>query len=422
MPRKTITGETSTIFRATPSVSQSAKELYEPQMVSIGPYHHNSDMTRYMEVHKHQFLHEFLDRNAEIGVEVYVQQIRGLADRASQFYSEKINFSNNVFVQMLLLDGCFILEFILKLDEKKHDILFRAGWDPLTILSDLLLLENQIPFFILEELHSIVKGDNGNNTPEISVDLKSLIINNLFITYLHDGIHPSRVNGPWEKPHHLLNLYHELSKPFRETNTNSYRSTVETKINYNLPQVIPSASQLHEYRVKLRKKISPLDIFHVTFRKPVMKIPQLVIDSTRRTLLMNLLAFEKCVAESERRWTGLMILMNCIIKSKADLEILQQEGVVLNLFASDDEAIKFVGQLSERLTIDFTDHYYTDIFGAINRHCETRVARYKARFFHQFFNNPWAVISFSSSLMAIVLSTVQTLISVFTYQNRFRRH
>ncbi|KAJ3683553.1 hypothetical protein LUZ60_013780 [Juncus effusus] len=418
MPKKDITSETSTIFRTSPSVGQSSKELSQPQMVSIGPYHRDSEMTRFMEDHKRQFLCGFLDHNSEVGVEVYIQKIRAVTERARQFYSEKIDLSDNDFIQMLLLDSSFILEFLFKLQDKQHDFLFRAGWDPLTILSDLLLLENQIPFFILQELYSLMKGNNGTDTTS---DLRILVINNLFVKYLHDGIHPSRLNGPWGETHHLLHLYHELSKPPRETDTTSPNSIIQTKKNYNIPQVIPSASQLHEFRVILRKRISPLDIFHVTYKKGVIKIPQLVIDSTRRTLIMSLLAFEKCVPESERRWTGLMILLNCIMKNKKDLEILQRDGVVLNLFPSDDEAIKFAGQLSERVTVDFNDHYFTDMFRMINMQCETKLARYKARFLHQYFNNPWAVITFATSTTAILLSMVQAFVSVFTYQHVYHK-
>ncbi|KAJ3683552.1 hypothetical protein LUZ60_013779 [Juncus effusus] len=422
---------TFSIFRAAPSVRHTANELYRPWMVTIGPYHRDKkEVVDDMTEHKNQFLTDFKQRSPAVRKEVYEKKIKNLLDIVQEFYSEKVKLENDV----LLLDSCFILEFLLKLydesqvkpEDKDHGTLLRIGWDPVTILSDLLLLENQIPFPILEKLYEIVK-ENNLEYP----DLRKLIIDNLFLEYLNDGIVIGRdnkddLNNLPKETHHLLHLYHQASKPSRETNTLNSKPPSTKK--YNVPQVIPCATQLIEFGVKLRRNIKPKphDIFHVYFKKnyysmrsPHLFIPQLVLDPTRRTLLMNLLAFEKCVPKPKRRWTGLLILLNSIMKSKNDLDILQRSGIVLNLFPSEDEAIKFVGQLSEQVTVDFSNHYFSDMFRHINKHCEKRSVQLRATFMHQYFSNPWAVFTFTLSLLAFFLSSVQTFISASTYRNRF---
>lgn len=55
---------------------------------------------------------------------------------------------------MLLLDGCFLLELFLKYCfpswTPNKDQLFTNRWIFNAVLGDVLLLENQIPFFVLE--------------------------------------------------------------------------------------------------------------------------------------------------------------------------------------------------------------------------------------------------------------------------------
>lgn len=61
-----------------------------------------------------------------------------------------------------------------------------------------------------------------------------------------------------------------------------------------------------------------------------------------------------------------MVMMNCMIKNKRDLEILQNRGIVLNLLPNEDDAIQFFRQLCEQVIVDFNDHYYSDLFEHVN--------------------------------------------------------
>ncbi|MQL97475.1 hypothetical protein Taro_030166 [Colocasia esculenta] len=74
--------------------------------------------------------------------------------RALKQHSEKINMGANEFVKMLILDGCFIIEYLMErvLEETREMVqLLRARgmWVFSHLRNNLLVLENQIPFFIL---------------------------------------------------------------------------------------------------------------------------------------------------------------------------------------------------------------------------------------------------------------------------------
>uniref|UniRef100_I1NP29 Uncharacterized protein n=1 Tax=Oryza glaberrima TaxID=4538 RepID=I1NP29_ORYGL len=118
-----------TIFRVPAYVRDGNKRTaYEPRLVSIGPYHHGAAALRAMEDHKWRYLHDLLSRRAGDGVAVVtasalVAEMRTLEPRARACYSERpVGMdSSDDFVRMLLLDGCFILEFFFKWHTKEPD-------------------------------------------------------------------------------------------------------------------------------------------------------------------------------------------------------------------------------------------------------------------------------------------------------------
>ncbi|KAJ3709156.1 hypothetical protein LUZ61_012861 [Rhynchospora tenuis] len=418
--KRTISNKTIAISRIPSFIRDDHKDFYEPQMVSIGPYHRNEERFYEMEGHKHQYLHDFLERNAQVNAKAYIGAVRSVMSDARDYYHEPKHLSDDKFVQMLLLDGCFILELVLKLGDENHDhrCLPWARWDFMTILSDLLLIENQIPFEVLEKLYAAFKSPDGYKSP-VDPDLKSLVVNNLFVKYFGDNLQASRVQLLDGQVRHLLHLYHELSLPNPERRKGCCKESsqlAQKQKNHRLPLVIPSATQLLEFGFELRNTINNCD---AALKHSTIRIPRLIIDSTRQTLLMNLLAFEHGLANTKCRWTGLMVMMNCLVKNKNDLEILQRSGIVLNLLPSEDEMIKFFSQLSKQVASDFRDHYFWDLFEQVNLSCEAYFRQKRARLMHEYFNNRWAVISFVSSIVAIFLSTVQTLVSVYTYRRRF---
>ncbi|KAJ4731118.1 hypothetical protein LUZ62_012155 [Rhynchospora pubera] len=258
IPKRTIANDPFTISRIPPFIRDNHKDFYEPQMVPIGPYHHNEERFHEMEEHKRHYLHDFLERNSQVNAGAYIDAVKNVMKNARDYYHEPIQLSDNKFVEMLLLDGCFILELILKLGNDKHRSLCWARWDFMSILSDLLLIENQIPFFVLEKLYAVNISNSldGCKNP-VDSDLKSLVVNNLFVKYFGDNLQTSRVQRLFEGPvHHLLHLYHELSLPNSETRKECYIASSHRQKNHRLPLVIPSATRLFELGFVLRKQDS----------------------------------------------------------------------------------------------------------------------------------------------------------------------
>uniref|UniRef100_A0A0E0R6Y3 Uncharacterized protein n=1 Tax=Oryza rufipogon TaxID=4529 RepID=A0A0E0R6Y3_ORYRU len=89
--------------------------LYEPRLVAIRLYHRGRDEHHAMEQHKWRFLQRAAPT---VPLSDFVDVVRAVEQRARCCYSEStaiLNDDGDGFAEMLLLDGCFILEFSAKL-------------------------------------------------------------------------------------------------------------------------------------------------------------------------------------------------------------------------------------------------------------------------------------------------------------------
>ncbi|KAF3320245.1 hypothetical protein FCM35_KLT22155 [Carex littledalei] len=152
---KTNEAKNFTIFRTPHNISQSKKNLFEPSVISIGPFHHGKKSLKAMEEHKWRFLESFLSRG-DTSLDLYISEMKLLEERTRRCYSEMFDdLDSHAFVEMMLLDGCFMLQYFLKMGEELNPI-NEFGWNSVFIIQDLLLLENQIPFFIVEKLLELI--------------------------------------------------------------------------------------------------------------------------------------------------------------------------------------------------------------------------------------------------------------------------
>ncbi|XP_043705189.1 UPF0481 protein At3g47200-like [Telopea speciosissima] len=159
------------IYRVPKLLRKIKPEAYTPHMVSIGPYHRYKKHLQPMEAHKLRYLNDHLSRESSSPSTLanYVKAMTELEDRTRQCYSEMIQLkSDDEFVKMMLIDGCFILELILrtKLDKSRHrgnDLILNATWLLHVIKRDLILLENQLPFFVLECLYNLFTKNSSDS-------------------------------------------------------------------------------------------------------------------------------------------------------------------------------------------------------------------------------------------------------------------
>ena len=149
------------IYKIPAPVTALNKTAYMPQTVSFGPYHHDGIHLKPMEEHKKRALGFFLNSTGKSLPSIVGslnEEIQVLKD-SYDMLGESWKNDKSKFLQLMILDGCFMLEIIRlgtrPLDDSANDPIFSSHGSLCMIpyiRRDMLLLENQLPMLVLYKL------------------------------------------------------------------------------------------------------------------------------------------------------------------------------------------------------------------------------------------------------------------------------
>ncbi|KAL8534018.1 hypothetical protein ACS0TY_010146 [Phlomoides rotata] len=100
------------IYKVQKRLRDVNNKSYEPEMVTIGPYHHGKNELKKMEELKVHYMQSLLGRKPDVDAERYLSAIAEVGKKARDCYAEPVSLSAAEFIEMLVLDGCFIIELI----------------------------------------------------------------------------------------------------------------------------------------------------------------------------------------------------------------------------------------------------------------------------------------------------------------------
>lgn len=215
-----------TIHRVPEHIRKGDESAYQPQIISIGPYHRSEKGLQAMENHKWRYLQDFLSRNKTIRLERCLEEIQSLEENVRNCYSETIDLESDEFVEMMVLDGCFIIELFLKQNENTESggPIFNTRWMLPVISHDMILLENQLPFFIVKRLFELMETSNR----ESKTCLESLALD-FFRRHLFWKINARHSNNI----HHLLHLLHSSLLPdSKQENSGNQSQDASVKLTF----------------------------------------------------------------------------------------------------------------------------------------------------------------------------------------------
>jgi hypothetical protein len=106
--------------------------------------------------------------------------------RIHHCYSEDYKLSSKDFVKMILLDAIFIIQLFVRTCEKENDYISSQPWLEGGTQHDLILLENQLSFFVLKELYTFAFRDSSNPNPQLDFIMHSVVY---FGAYIYREFH-----------------------------------------------------------------------------------------------------------------------------------------------------------------------------------------------------------------------------------------
>ncbi|ONI16928.1 hypothetical protein PRUPE_3G130500 [Prunus persica] len=362
------------IYRIPAVLRKHNEKAFVPIVVSIGPLHHGNENLQAMEEVKLWYLQCLLDRKPtpETDMESLLKAIRPIQQACQECYEEKIHISNDEFLEMMVIDGCFISEFFRRFANEvtvdNEDGLFSTSWMPLAVINDLLLLENQLPWRVLDCLFEL--------TCESGTSSLLGLINSTFKAYT-GGLSP-KPSGT-VKHRHLLDF-------IRNSFLGSYPES-ESDESARDSDTILSATELRKVGVKFKRGNEDDTMLNITFENGVMKIPPIIVfDENRESLFGNLIVYEQCQPRLGYQITSYVVLLDNLIKSTKDVDFLVEKGIMAKIW-SRKEMLGFFKRLynDTRLYKYFS---YDELQTEVNAYCAGGWRKWKQILRRDYLKNP----------------------------------
>ncbi|XP_028752643.1 UPF0481 protein At3g47200-like isoform X2 [Neltuma alba] len=262
------------IYRVPPLIRKMNPTAYKPMSVSIGPYHHGDKRLKSMEEVKLWFLCNFLKRNQQKSFDDYVCVLKHKESKIRSCYSDNISMESDEFVRMVLTDACFIIEYFLLMLGVDSSL---SKLPSMEIRSDLILAENQLPFFILEDLFDL-NFSNGCNVGSTFVFFTFYYFKGAFLS----GIVPNEklregFTYSYFEQHHLPTLdgtpkVDHLCDMLRIFCVRLDQLPREPSIGKLKP--VYNASKLDDAGIKFEVNEDEMSILRLQYSKGVLKIPR----------------------------------------------------------------------------------------------------------------------------------------------------
>ncbi|CAI8601057.1 unnamed protein product [Vicia faba] len=350
---------------------EANKDAYQPKHISIGPLHRGA--TRHlqlMEEPKWKYTREFLERQ---GTKPEQNRKSAIRLRECGFDILKLNQiicasyggSNNKIIEeieskeiakIMIVDGCFLLELLIRLGGYmenqsgtcyKSDPILKTEEKVLSVLNDIAMFENQIPFVVLKKLYRKVFPDG----IEIKDDHRvANIVRKAFgypLTSSSGGAH-------------ILHLMH-----LSTVDQNQQHEGKKAKL-----ELLSCATKLRASGVTIRAKLnSPnqnphklVDMFDfgISFSDSgVLEIPPLHVKKTTEVKWRNLIAWEQSKIWIRCQYTSYALFFNGLICCGHDIELLLEKGVIVNELNKSSEDLlalfRTISNGAEHMDLSFSE-------------------------------------------------------------------
>ncbi|XP_055802672.1 putative UPF0481 protein At3g02645 [Solanum dulcamara] len=410
-----------TIFKVNVWLRESNPDAYTPKMVSIGPYHKKNPQLDSMEKYKKLYLRRFLQRKEGLDVKSCISEMVKLKKDALECYDDMKDLDT----KMLLLDCCFVVEFIReRCQMHPEDYIWHINGD--FIFRDLMLLENQLPFFVLHQLYLMTK--QGDDKP-----LEELV-SDWFGSVIGFPVHYECI----ENIKHLLHLLHKYSCQGitkktclgnTKKETNKYKiwlhkyscqgitkkiclgNTKKEPNKYKIWQM-PNATELSEAGVSFSENSNMKSLFDIKFERGLMTIPCLQVDDDTETILRNLIAYEQQSSGVHPIYfCDYAIFMDQLINSDKDVNLLRQEGIIENLLGEDKQVASLFNKIGNGVTMNQDVFYYKEEFKKAVDHCKNPWNKMMANLKQNYFSSPWVGASTVAVIILLILTAIQTILA-----------
>ncbi|KAL1368613.1 hypothetical protein HN51_022761 [Arachis hypogaea] len=386
------------ICRIPDELREPKREAYVPKLVSVGPLHRGATRQLVlMEEPKWRYLKEFLERQGSSQESVSLgsrlrfcgSDILNLESVICACYGGDLELGAHEISKIMMVDGCFLLEFLLRLDDylnlRPEERDRKYSEDPflatekkvVSVLNDIAMMENQIPFVVLKKLYRKVYRDGS----EMKGDHR--VANLVRRTF---GYPPHNDSGTA----HILHLMHsstveqgrQIQKGVRPACKELKRCA--TRLLAAGISIIP-AGRRNGNTGNGNKFVDMFD-FDIKFNKEeaVLEIPPLHIKETTEVRWRNLIAWEQSRIWIRCKNTSYALFFRGLICCKHDIKWLEKKGVIINESKMSKEELLTMFRTIYK-GAEHMDSSYSEMCVRLNQHKAKQVTQV----FHGFATITW---------------------------------
>ncbi|XP_062079348.1 UPF0481 protein At3g47200-like [Humulus lupulus] len=410
------------MFRVPKILRQVDEEAYTPRMVSIGPFHYGDPSFKEMQSHKENYyFQKFLARTANDKkrnekLSEYEGAIKGvILSKYEGAITSDLN--HDKFTEVILIDSCFIIELLALLWEnigtRKKDSILKTPLLFNTIKLDLLMLENQIPFSFLKDLYDkFWKPANGPTFLELAKNFFGISSNSL------------RENDI----KHFTDLYRMSFLP-RDWVTRA-RIDIE-QYDVGRVQHVCSATKLDKAGVDFCQAPEEDTLLMITvpkqewWRKGIpclsslkLQVPQFTIGDGTEYIMRNVMALEQCKPDPDYKFPicDYIYLMNDLIDSEKDVDLLVEKKVIKHFLGSNKEVADIINKLGKNISLANNKRFiYNSQCNKLNQFNEYWLNRSKATFKRIYFKDVWTGSSTVVGVFVLIFTIVSSFCSIWSF-------
>ena len=376
---------------------------YEPRVISFGPIHHGKPKYQLGEKYKLGLTSEFV-KNSGKGMQDLYQKIENEIKKLRDCFEEEVtkDYDDESLACLLFVDGCAILQFIycvtydnFKKLKIENDIVAFGN-------QDLFLLENQLPYCLLEWLMSSSKMEK-----QLKRSIQIYVEMQLKERKKKDDA-PFSISM-YGDSYHLLDVMRTGLLGIPKQNfqiIRRKRKNQDWQSYCNVQMLQATGIYLKRSNSSCLRDIS----FTKTFLFGYLFLPPIIVDDSTRTKFLNLIAYEMCLDfENDLGVTSYISFLDSLITDANDVKELRKAGILYNLLGSDEEVAKLFNEMGTDLVPN--PKTYKAIKIEIQNHYDKKLS-WMFRFYNDHFGGTWSIAGFLGVLFGLVLGGIQAWFTV----------
>ena len=172
--------------------------------------------------------------------------------------------------------------------------------------------------------------------------------------------------------------------------------------------MIRTATALSNAGIQLRSD-GVKNLVDVKFEKGIIRLPRFVIHDMTDSLFWNLLAFEQCCRRDAEYISSYVLLMDLLVNTNADVELLERAGIIKNYLADRHRISNFLNNIGKQVLLQ--DFYYAGLCEEVNKYYNNRIKQLT----HVYFRYPWAVLSAFAVTLLLLAIMLRVVFSILSY-------